>query len=271
MSAKRKTVLPLLPVALVAIPLLVAVFVIFKLARPNNEIVYAKVKVSQGLWWSVTSRPDTYFLRSIAKGDAEYSLLGAPDAEILSVRYYPSFDKNQPYENKYDIYLTLKLAVNYNAKSQKYTFKRSSLVVGVPIELETRKAQITGSVTEVSPQPFEDTYEERIVFLTKKFAYPWEYDAIKVGDTYFDGEEVAFEVLDKNQRPTSVLENDYYGNFNASTLDSIRYISVKARVRVLKRDTGIYFGEEKLLNSGSYFNLWTPNFNFQDFVVGQIQ
>lgn len=271
MSAKRKIVLPLLPVALIAIPALIVIFALFKLARPSNQIVYAKVKVSQGLWWSVTSNPDTYFLRAIAKGDAEYGLLGAPDAQILAVRSYPAFDKNQPYDNKYDIYLTLKLAVNYNSKTQKYTFKRTSLVVGVPLEMETNKVQITGTVTEISPQPFEETYEERIVYITKKFAYPWEYDAIKVGDSYFDGEETVFEVLDKNQRPTSALENDYYGNFNASTIDSVRYISVKARVKVLKRDSGIYFGEEKLLNSGSYFNLWTPNFNFQDFVVGQIQ
>lgn len=270
MSAKRKIVLPLAPIILVAIAALAVLFALFKLAKPNSDIVYAKVKVSQGLWWSTTSNPDTYFIRAIAKGDAEYNLYGSPDAQILSVRYYPSLDKTLN-QNKYDIFLTLKLAASYNSKTQKFTFKRSSLVVGIPIEIETNKAQITGTVMEVSPQPFEDKYEERILFITKKFAYPWEYDAIKVGDGYFDGEETVFEILDKNQRPTSALENDYYGNFTSSTLDSVRYISVKARVKVLKRDSSLFFGEEKLLNSGSYFNLWTPNFNFQDFVVGQIQ
>ncbi|HJX59393.1 hypothetical protein A2V61_00625 [Candidatus Woesebacteria bacterium RBG_19FT_COMBO_47_8] len=270
MSAKRKKALPLLLVFLVLIPALIVLFALLKLAKPNNRVVYIKMQVSQGLWWSVTSRPDAYFLRAIAKDDTEYSLLGQPVAQIASVRYYPSFDKTRP-DNKYDIFLTVKLSASYNDKSQKYSFKRSSLVVGTPIEIETNKTLITGTIMEISKEPFNDEYVEKTVYLTKKYAYPWEYDAIKIGDKYFDGENVVFEVVSKNQKATSVIENDYYGNFNAGTLDSVRYISVKAKIKALKRDGAFYFGELKLLNSGSFLEIWTPNFNFQDFVIGSIQ
>ena len=210
----RKKKKPVLPITLffIVVSAITIIFALMRMGTAKTEYVYVKVKVSQGFWWASTSKPSPWYAKAIKKGDIEYNILGKPIAEILEVRYYSVFAKDQPTENKYDIYLTLKLAADYNNRTQKYIFKRSNLTIASPIDLETQSAQITGTVIKVSEQEFVDEYVEKTVFLTKSFAYPWEYEAIKVGDSYFDGEEIIFEVLDKNQVATSEIVTDYYGN-----------------------------------------------------------
>lgn len=271
MSAKKGFKLPLLPGLFFVIVILTLVFASLKIFRPEKKTIYAKAIVSQGLWWSQTGKPDIYFTKAIKKGDTQYSSLGGKNAEITSVRYYPSVDKNDPSANTYDIFLNLRLSADYNPRSHKYTFDRSALEVGAPINLETSTTQITGTIMQISETPFDENYVEKTVSITKQFAYPWEYDAIKVGDTYSDGEDNVFTVISKSQRPATIIRSDAYGNFNSSTLDSVRYITVVAKLKVLEKDGQLFFGENRLLNSGADFNLWTPNFTYKDFIVGEIR
>lgn len=252
--------------------LLTIVFVgivsLFKLFSSYSQptYVYAKVKMGQGLWWSGGAKPSIWFVDAIKKGDVETDLLGKPIAEIMKVNYYPWWGSDQ-----FDVYLMVKLKVSANKKTKKYNFKRSTLGVGAPIELEFSSVQLSGTVTELNDKELTDTYTEKQITLTKKWAYPWEYAAIRVGDSYFNGENTIFEIIGKNAQNTSTISSDPYGNNNPSITELKQYITVTAKIKVKEKDGQFIFGEDQIIRPGKLFNFSTPSFTFTDYAVGEIK
>jgi hypothetical protein len=266
---KRKNI-PIATILFIIIPILVVIIALTKIATKEPDYVYVKVKVAQGLWWAAFTKPNMWYTKAITKGVKEYDLLGEPIAEILEARYYQTEDSSI-HADKFDIYFTVNLSADYNKRTQKYTFKRSDLVVGAPISLNTPSVQITGTVMEISEQKFDDRYEEKIITLTKKLAQPWEYDAIKIGDKYFDGEEIIFEILTKHQYPTAALTSNWYGSTSPYLSESLRYITIKAKIKVKARDGKLFYGEEKTLSSGKSFVVAIDNYNLHGYVISKIE
>lgn len=257
---------------LITLFLLTIVFVgivsVFKLFSSYSQptFVYAKVKMGQGLWWSGGSKPSIWFVDAIKKGDVETDLLGKPVAQVQKVTYYPWWGTDQ-----FDVYISVKLKVSVNKKTKKYNFKRSTLGVGAPIELEFSSVQLSGTVTDISEKELDEPYVEKQITLTKKWAYPWEYDAIKVGDKYFNGEDTIFEITGKNAQNTSTISNDPYGNSNPNITELKRYITVRAKIKVKEKGGQLIFGEDQIIRPGKLFNFSTPAFTFTDYAVGEIQ
>ena len=267
MTGKKKRInIPTTTLLFIAIPVFVIIIALAKIATKESEYVYAKVKVSQGFWWGTSAKPNVWFTKAIKKGEVEYNFFGKPAAEIIQVKYYPV--GSSPNADVFNIYFVVKLDADYNKKTQQYVFKRKTLAVGSPIEVITQSANITGTVIEISKQEFDDKYEEKIVTLTKKLAFPWEYDAIKIGDKYYDGEDVVFEILTKHQIPTTTITNDAYGNIIS---ESKRYITIKARVRVKSNNERLLFGEEKVLTTGTELDVSTEGFGFNKYFVSKIE
>ena len=251
----------------------VAIFFLKSFFR-EPAYLYTKVKVSQGLWWASTSKPNLWMAKSVNVGDSEENLLGQKIAEVVEVRYYPYFaffSENNPYDDKYDIYITAKIAVSQSGSTKKALFKRSAVGVGSPITFEFPDTQVTGTVIALSDIPFDDEYTDKTIYLTKRLAYPWEYDAIKIGETYFDGKEMVFKILGKTQTPTAAISADAYGNFTAQTLDQRRYLTVRASVKLKVKGEELFFGEEKQIKAGSLFAVVTPGYTFEEFLVSRLE
>lgn len=246
--------------------LFVSIVSVLKLFIVKPTYVYARVKMGQGLWWASTARPSIWFVQNIKRGDVERDLVGSPIAQILGVRYYPWYTSNQ-----YDVYLTVKLKVSGNKKTKKYSFKRSTIGVGSPIDFEFPNAQFSATVTDLENDPIKDTYIEKTIYLTKRYAYPWEYDGIKIGDKFFDGENTVFEVLDKSSSDTAeVITQESTKILNPQTTELRRYITVKAKIKVKKVGEQYVFGEEQVLSLGKPINISTSNFSFTDYVIAEI-
>lgn len=261
LSFAKKNYLPLIFISIIGFVGLVGFYKLF-LKKPTY--VYVKVKVGQGLWWAATGEPSHWMVSGIKRGMVEHDFLDKPIAEILSKEYYPLDDPNH-----YSIYLTLRLKVSSGAKG--YIYNRSSLAIGSPVDFTFPTAQFSGTVLAISRQNFQGNFADRIVTLTKRNAYPWEYDAIHVGENYFDGQQTVFTILDKKAVDTSVLSSDAYGNTTANISDPMKYITVQAKVRV-KKENGLYvFGEEQLLRKGRGITLSLPTFTFYGYVVADIQ
>ncbi len=276
MPRKKKKFLPNVFLPFIIVGALTLVFALFKFTASETEHVYVKIKVSQGFWWASSVKPNIWYAQAIKKGDIEYDLLRKPIAEILEVRYYPFFSETQQTEDKYDIYLKVKLTANYDNRKEQYIFKRSSVVVGSPIELETLSSQISGTVIEVSESEFEDKYVEKVITLVKEEGFsnnsPYLFNSIKVGDKYFDGEGVVFEILDKKLQRTTLLVSDQLGNIYTRQSPSMQNIIIKAKVVVKEIDGLIFFGEEKLLTSGNSLVISLPSFKLdEDFIIGDIK
>ncbi len=269
-SLKKNRYFSIIALLFIAVAALTVAIALVKTATSESDYIYAKVKISQGFWWASTQSPNVWFIDSLKTGDVEYGLLGKPIAEVLEVRYYPTtaFPK---YRAQYDIFLTLKLAVNVNTKTQKYVFKRSAIGVGSPIELDFPSAQISGSVIEISKAPPKNRLVEKDIILIKKQGFPWEVEAIKIGDEQFDGEEVVFKVTAKQALTTSLVDINPYGNVNLGLKDPRRYITVRGKIKVREREGLLIFGEEQVVTPGAELNLATKNFVFDQFFVQEVK
>lgn len=234
----------------------------YKLFISKPTFVYVRVKMGQGLWWASTQKPSLWFIKNIKKGDVQTGLTGKPIVKILSVRYYPTYNSNQ-----YDVYLTMKLQVSGNKKTGKYNFNRSSIGVGAPVDFEFPASQFSGTIVDMTSLPIKDKYIEKTVYLTKPYAYTWEYDGIKIGDKFFDGEENVIEILDKSAEETSVsfLPNR---SIISSSLTQIRNnILIKIKIKGKIADDKFVFGNDQVVALGKYIYLSTDNFNFTDYIV----
>ncbi|MFN4212720.1 MAG: hypothetical protein ACK4FL_02020 [Microgenomates group bacterium] len=246
----------------------VAVVSIYKLFFVKPTYVYVKVKMGQGLWWASTQKPSLWFIESIkkAKNEPEKDLVGKPQAQILSIRYYPWWGSNQ-----YDVYLMMKLKVSKLGKTGKYNFKRSSIGIGSPVDFEFPSLQFSGTVIALSEKPIKEKFIQKTIILTKKNANPWEYESIKLGDSYFDGEEKVFEVLEKSAKDTQTITSDSFGNYPIDSPELKKYIFVKARVLVKQKGSKLLFGEEQVIASGKTINISTDNFQFADYLVAKVE
>lgn len=229
----------------------------------QENFVYARVKLSQGLWWASTQKPPSWLVQSLKEGMVERDLAGEPKSKLLSVRAYPYYSTSQ-----YDTYLDLKLKVSGKLKTGTVNFNRSTLAVGSPIELAFPKAEITGTVMELSSQPLKDKLVWQEATLVKNNGYLWEYDAIEVGDFYHDGEERVFEVVSKqlNENPSY-----YLGSNLGVVFSEPRYIiTVRAKIKTRPDPGGPLYGFEQDLKLGKTVNISTNHFYFQDFRLASL-
>lgn len=253
----------------ISILALIALFVIvvasIKILFTPQDYVYARVKIGQGLWWAATAKPPIWFVSSLKKGLVQKDLTGSVLAEIMSVKYYPAYSSNQ-----YDVYVTLRLAATKTKRTGAYDFNRSSIGVGSPIDLEFPETQFSGTVIRLSTKPIVDQYIQKTIYLTKKTAAPWEYEAIKVGDKYFDGGQVVFEVMEKRALNTSSEASDAYGNYPAAT-EMTKYIEIKAKIKVGKVGEQLIYGEEQIVTPGNILNLMVDNYRLTDYLISEVE
>ncbi len=246
----------------------VGIFAFQKVFISKPLFVYAKIKVSQGLWWAITQRPTIWQVDAIQKGDTARDFLGEPIAEVLSKKYYRYFNTDQ-----FDIYVTMRLKVKYNNKTRTYNYDRASIAVGTPVNIPLQIQELTGTVTELSKQPFNENLVEKTITLTKKYAYSWEYDAIKIGDSYFDGEDTIFEIIEKNnQQGNGMLSySSYFYNNGSPVVEPSNFVTVKAKVKLRKIGKQWVLGEDRLISVGSPINISTSNYVFDNYIIVNIE
>lgn len=236
-----------------------------KIKKHTN--LYVKIKLNQGLWWVTNAKPGIWFLDSLKKGEKEFNFLKEPIAEIIDVRYYHQINYDL---NQFDIYILVKLSVD--KINDRYIFKRGKIAVGAPIDLDFPSSQVTGTIISISTKKPENELTEKIITLTKKYAFPWEYEAINIGDKYFDGEENILEIIDKEAIDTFLLTTDYFGNSTPEVQERRKYIIVKAKIKLKKNlKNQLIFGEEQVVKKNSFANLTTDNYVLMDFVVSNIE
>lgn len=232
---------------------LVGLFSFYKLFVTKPTYVYVKVKLGQGLWWATTAKPTRWFIDSIKVGEKEHDITGKFISEIKSVKYFPVFLNgfNGEFSDQYNVFLTLKLQVTGNKKINKYYFKRAILGVGAPIEFEFPSAQFSGTIIDLKEQPFAESFEEKNIILSKKSDDISEYQSIRIGDYYFDGQEKAIQIIDKS--------------FNQGI------ISLNVKIRLKKINDQLLLGEEETVVVNKRINFLTVNSLFYDYYVQEIQ
>lgn len=239
----------------------------FKILSTNQEYVYAEIKVGQGTWWATTQKPHSWFVDAIKQAGSEKDYRGKEITKIQSVQYYPYGGSSQ-----FDVYIIAKLSVSKLGNTGKYSYKRSTLGVGAPIDFEFNNAQFSGTIIQLSEKPLHNKpYVEKTVTITKKNAYPWEFEAIPVGDKFHNGTTTVLEVLQKDSQDTVSLATDVYGNTAQSTGEPMKYVSVVLKLRGRAYNGQLVYGEELLIAPGKEVSLSTSNFVFNNYIVAAVE
>jgi len=238
---------------------------LFKFFYSKPTYLYIKVKVGQGLWWAATQKPEFWFVKSIKKGEKELDLRGKPQSEILGLSSYPVLTENS--YSRFDIFVDIRIKTSFDKRNNRYIFKRDVVSVGSPIEFQFPSVNITGTVIDMSNKPIQSKYIEKIVYLysfggyKKDFTYLW--DNLIVGDKYFDGKEIVFQVIDKQ-----LIESiRIYEQQN----DVVQHILVKARIKLLQKEGEFFYGEERPIKIGDNAPFLTNDFNFETFSIVKIE
>ena len=262
-SFLKKNYLLLIFVACIGFVGLVSVYKLF-MVKPTY--IYAKIKVGQGMWWASTQKPALWYVKAIQQAKEQNDLTGKPVAKILDVSYYPYYISGQ-----YDVYVTAQLKVSKVGNKGIYNFNRETIGVSSPIDMEFPNVQFSGTIIALSEKPTQDIYESKIVYLYKKSVNPWEYDQIQIGDSFFNGKEKAFEILDKQRGETNdILLSDIGKQLN-SDIEPYRYVRIKAKILVKKVDNQYILGEEYVISPGRSLSVVTNNLTLNDYFITRLE
>ena len=117
---------------------------------------------------------------------------------------------------------------------------------------------------------------ERIVTLVKQGGYtkdtPYYYENIKVGDTYFNGKEVVFEVLDKRlDKQLWTITNNLTAETFEREIDTSKNIVVKAKIKCVLKNGQCVFAQEQILMPGKDINASTLTYFLNGFTVVRVE
>jgi len=235
-------------------------FISYRNIFSKPTYLYAKIKMNQGSWWASTQRPSLWFINSLKKELKDKKINKNSNIELLSVTYYPWYGTSQ-----YDVFLVVKLTVSKLKNSDSYSYQRSTIGVGGPIDIELTNNQFSGTIIEISKKPIVNKYVEKTVYLQKYYAYRWESESINIGDRFNNGEENILEIIDKQIIEGTTLFTNPVGNEVRDRL----IIKVKMKLKLIENK--YVFGEEQLLVPGQTISLTTKDFIYEDFKVFKIE
>ncbi len=233
--------------------------------------VYVKIQVGQGYWWASTQRPSIWFVNAIQQAKEQKDFSGTPLSKIVNVTYYPYYATNQ-----YDIYVIARLKVTRRGKTGPYSFNRETIGVGTPIDLEFPNVQFSGAIMDISSKPITDSYIEKTVYLTKKSTQTWEFDAINVGDTFVNGKNIMFRILEKTKGDTyNGLITDLNQNVpeQAFPVDTQPYtpIMLKTKMLLRKDKDQLFFAEDLAISPGKSFGITLSSSVLNGYTVTKVE
>lgn len=244
------------------------------LSKPTY--VYVRVKLGQGYWWASTVRPSMWYSNSLKKGDVATDLINKPTASVIEVRRYPVSAINAFGGMQYETYILLKLKSQYNKNTGLYSFNRSTLSIGSPIEVQFPNADITGTIIEFSRNPIKKKYVDKIIYLVNQGGYnkdfPYRFDNLEIGDKYFDGEDTVLEILDKQlEKSILSIQNNTNAQIFEREIETTQNIVAKVRVKVEESKDGYFYGIDYKIMQNLYVPFATNNSFFEGFIVRKIE
>lgn len=230
----------------------VGLFSFYRFFFVKPTYVYVKVKLGQGLWWASTIQPPVWFIKALKKGEKESGLNIQSKVAVIKVNFYPYFiyvGSTAQLNDQYRVFLTLKLKADQNKNTGEYSFDRSTLAVGSPIQIDLPSVSFTGTVTELDKKPFSDPTIEKTITL-KKALDDNILNGLQIGDEYFNGEETSLKIIDK------YVDGDY--------------LFIKAKIKVKEISHQLIFGEEQIIAVNNNFSFMVGNSVFYNFIVQKI-
>lgn len=148
----------------------------------KDTYLTVELLVSGGEWWWNTIHPPYWLGDPIIEGAAEYTIQGKKQVEIIEAK---KFNEG----NRKTIYLKTKLLVTKNVWTGKYRYKQTPLEVGATLLLSPNNVQLYANVIGIDGITKERATKKRKLLLRSYNLFPWQADAIHVGDQMISSEK----------------------------------------------------------------------------------
>jgi hypothetical protein len=148
----------------------------------KDTYIEAELLVSGGEWWWDTIHPPYWLGDPIVTGAAEYTIQGKKQVELLDVQKFNEGSRKI-------VYIKARLLATVNKWTKKYRYKQNPLEVGATLLLSPNNIQLYANVIGLQGITPERDHIKRTVTLKWYNVYPWQADAISVGDQMISSEK----------------------------------------------------------------------------------
>lgn len=182
-------------------------FVIILFLFQRKTYITADLFISGGEWWWITADPPYWLSNPVLKGAAEYDIKGQKLVEVLSVEKF-----DQPIRKT--MMVRARLLVTKNLRTKKYRFKQTPLEIGATIAISPGNIEMFANVMGIEGVQDLSPQETKTITVRWYNVFPWQADAIRVGDVMKDGS--GFEVARILKKETVVSEKTIITEANQS-------------------------------------------------------
>jgi hypothetical protein len=174
-----------------------------------------------------------------------------------------------------EVYLTLKLNLVLNRRTQQYTYKEKPFATGLPIQLTLGDNSVEGQIVDTNAP--ENGYPQKTfeVVARGQNITPWYYTKMASGQKMYNratAEEVAQVLSVKLEPPTfQQVRFDNTGKFlQLNTEADNRDVTITAKINAYQIDNRWFFSGHQNLKIGGNIFLYTKDVNFYAFEIKSI-
>lgn len=248
-------------IPLFIITLITLAFLIGKVLLQKDEYITAELFASGGEWWWENPNPPYWLADPIVAGAVEYDAQGDKLVEVLETRKFEVGERKM-------LWMKVRLKVSASEKSAQYRFRREPLQIGSVIYVAPNNVKINCNIMSI--EGMEDTSKEeiyKIVTLENYEMHPWLADKIKVGAQMLDNNgEVLVEILDKNIKNSQVFSTDYLGNGHITSNPLRRDVTLKLKMKVLRKEGLDYFSYFQPVKHGFFIMIPLEELNLEGYI-----
>lgn len=210
-------------------------------------------------------RPPYWYEEHLQQGMSAYNGQGREIAKIDSIEKYPRTGAD------YDIYLVITVAGYFDVATQQYIFNGQPMIVGRQITLNFPSIDLVGDIIDDDYSPRQRIKKYIEVTITQEGIDQWQYDAIHVGDTATNGNEVVAEVLKKQSKTSNLYELDSStGTLRLKNSRDRVDSQIELRLLVERHSNSWYFGGHQRIYIGNTILISLNETNISDGVITSI-
>ncbi len=237
---------------------LVLGFFIYNRLQRKSTWVNVRLSVENTDWWYKGYSPAYWYANDLKVGDTIKDSLGHPLAEVVNIDNY---DLGAFYR---DIYVDLKLRVDFDKTKNQYAYEFKPLVVGSSLTLNFAKEQLKGLVIKVDEEEMQYFY--KTIKVERKLVHPNVADQFIVGLKSYDanGNLVAEILAVKKQIATDYEFSDIRGQNVLVQRPDYRDLEVTLKIKCFKDLDREFFINKTVIKIDSKIWIQFADFALED-------
>jgi len=244
--------------AILFILILILVFFAYNRLQRKSTWINIRLSVENTDWWYKGYSPAYWYVNDLQVGDSIKDSFGNPVVEVTNIDNY---DLGAYYR---DIYVDLKVKVDFDKNKNQYSYEFKPLVVGSSLTLNFAKEQLKGLVIKVDEAKIKYFY--KTIKVERKMVHPSVADKVVAGLKAYDisGNLTAEIMTVKNQIATGYEFSDLRGQNILINNPDYRDLEVVLKVKCFKDLDREFYINKTVIKIGSMIWIQFADFALED-------